>query len=414
MLLTCKFLDRAFGTTPTRVTGVKSLAAKPSIVAAPFAALFALFVLATTLRAQRAETLVRVHVTDSAGAAVSNADVVVLHGFKPVVAAGPTDAGGFRRLTVPRGDDELQVVVRQIGFLRGDRFFIANRDSVALVVRLRPTPHELSPIQITASQDLKQKRFHVNADDIAASNRLLIDGLDVVTKMRPDMMDPPGPGIFTHCGLYDIWINGKRIVFPPIDPGIAIRAGQRREVARSTANPTAGRPPRYSGIATVPVSVQSVLARIHPEHIDEMNFVDCRDSESTDMVRGQNALFVVLKPGVGYDPYRGTYALDAAVRAEAIAVSDSAVSAGAAFHHRILGVFDALTGEPIPDAQIVDVASGTFARTTQTGTVALSFLAEGASKIRIRRDGYQTLDLDVSISPRDTLPVTLTLTPKPR
>jgi hypothetical protein len=368
----------------------------------------------TELRAQHPEAIVRVQVTDTAGAPIAGADVSLLHGFKLLLPAGPTDAAGFRRFRVPRGSDELQVVARRIGYQRGDRFFLADRDSLALVVRMRPTPHELSPVQVTAQQDLKQKRFHVTADDIAESSRLIENGLDVVTKMRPDMMDPPGQGILTRCGLYYIWINGQRIVFPQIDPALAIRASQLRRVAQATANQTSGRPATYTGLARVPVSVQSVLAKIHPEHIEEMNYVDCRDSQSNDMARGQNAVFVVLKPGVGYDALRGTYVLDVAERVEPLVAGDTTRASQQPFRNRLLGVFDAMSGDPVADAQVVDLSSGTFARTTRTGTISLSFLPEGSSKIEIRREGFQSLTVDVSISSRDTLPITLTLTPKPK
>jgi hypothetical protein len=368
--------------------------------------------------AQRAQTTVRVRVMDTTGAPVAGADVSILRGSDVVLGSGATDAGGIRQLSVPRGGDELEVVVRRLGYQRGDYFFRADRDSVPLAVRLRATVRELSPVQVTASQDLNTKRFHVSADDIAASKRPIRDGLDVVTKLRPDMMEPPGPGFFAACGLYYIWINGERIVFPPIDPGVAIQARQQRQAAQAIANPIAKRPAHYHGTATVPVNVQSVLAKIKPEHIEEMNYVDCRDNKSNDMPRGQNAVFVALKPGIGYDPVRGTYVVDAAARAAldlAIPTARNA-DAGAAqqlHQNRLLGVYDERTGEPVIDAHVVDVATGTFARTSSTGTVSLGFLPEGSWSLEIRRAGYADLKLNVAISPRDTMPLTLVLSPRP-
>jgi hypothetical protein len=48
------------------------------------------------------------------------------------------------------------------------------------------------------------------------------------------------------------------------------------------------------------------LYEIQPEHIAEMRFRDCFDTTVPD-VGGSNALFVVLKPGVVYEPGVGSY-----------------------------------------------------------------------------------------------------------
>jgi hypothetical protein len=48
------------------------------------------------------------------------------------------------------------------------------------------------------------------------------------------------------------------------------------------------------------------LYEIEPEHIAEMRFRDCFDTTVPD-VGGMNALFVVLKPGVVYEPGVGSF-----------------------------------------------------------------------------------------------------------
>ena len=80
-----------------------------------------------------------------------------------------------------------------------------------------------------------------------------------------------------------------------------------------------------------------------------------------------------------------------------------------AYRMRILGVFDDRTGDPVEAADIVDVLSGNVMRTTSTGTVALAFLPDGGGLVRIRKVGFEPQTMMVSISPADTLPITIIL-----
>jgi Carboxypeptidase regulatory-like domain len=76
---------------------------------------------------------------------------------------------------------------------------------------------------------------------------------------------------------------------------------------------------------------------------------------------------------------------------------------------RILGVFDEQTGEPIAGAEVSDVRAGVSALTTSTGTVALSFLPEGISFVRIRKVGYAAQTFPVMVSVTDTASITVVL-----
>ena len=346
------------------------------------------------------DAIVRVRVVDSAGAPIANAEVSALRGLTTVVAGGPTDSLGRRSFTVPHGSD-YEVVARRIGYQRGTQFFSAVHDSVGIRLVLRAAATNLPAVSVTAKEDIKRRAYHLDADDIAASKRPIIDGLDVLTKLRPDIIYTRVP----DCALRYVWVNGKRIVFPTINPALAAKTRQLRRAAQATPHigPT--------GIATVNLTVQSVMASIHPEHIDEVNFADCNDT-SVDMVKGNSALFVTLKPGVAYDPGIGSYVLEQTALApnDRAAVNDAAMSTKPApYRNRLLGVYDEQTGEPVAGVEVADSTSGTFATTTVTGTVSLAFLPDGISTLVIRKTGYAPLRFPIVISPKDTLPITLTL-----
>ena len=106
-------------------------------------------------------------------------------------------------------------------------------------------------------------------------------------------------------------------------------------------------------------------------------------------------------------------------RSVAICFLASAVAAGQApspsssYRARVLGVFDASDGRPVEGVEITDLASGTRAFTTRTGTVSLAFLPDGGSYVRIRKMGYAPLTQFVRISPADTVPITLIFSPIP-
>jgi hypothetical protein len=89
--------------------------------------------------------------------------------------------------------------------------------------------------------------------------------------------------------------------------------------------------------------------------------------------------------------------------------SPGAQAALPAYRHRLLGVYDGLTYQPMEGVEVSDVMNGTRSLTSSTGTVSLFFLPEDGGFVRIRKAGYEVVSMMVSISPADTMPVTVVL-----
>jgi hypothetical protein len=74
---------------------------------------------------------------------------------------------------------------------------------------------------------------------------------------------------------------------------------------------------------------------------------------------------------------------------------------------RVLGLFDAETGDPIVGAEVSDSATTLTAKTTATGTVSLAFLRASHGVLQIRAPGYDVVRTEVTLSFSDTLPITM-------
>jgi hypothetical protein len=187
----------------------------------------------------------------------------------------------------------------------------------------------------------------------------------------------------------NVWVNGRRILsIVPDEMAMARRTGM------------------LSGL--LPGSI-TLLSEIKPEHIDQMTYVDGTDN-TVGLVGSNEALFIVLKPGIVYEPGKGSRVDPGQLSSKS---ADAGRAALAPYRYRVLGVFDIDTGEPVEGAEVRDGVSGTWARTTATGTVSLFFLPEGGSPVRISKPGYEDLTIAVEISAEATLPITLTMKKRP-
>ena len=341
-----------------------------------------------------------IEVVDSAGRPVDGAELTLTRGLKQVVAHGQSDSRGQRTLTAPRLGEPIQVTARKIGFAPASAFVRpAGQPTIDVRLVVYRAVQTLAPVAVTAREDILRKRNHLDADDILNSPRPILDGLDAITKLRPDIVDPPESSPADPCGLFNLWVNGRRVPLPPDSMPVDDAMISSRLATLTPA------PRKWVAVA---------LSQIKPEHIEEVTYKGCNDT-SMEGVGARNAAFIVLKPGVGYDWSKGSFVVgddDTAAGSIARRERERAKQSPRAlpsFRNRLLGLYDERTGEPISGAAIVDSLTGTTAVTTATGTVTLLFLPEGTSTIRVEKAGYAPLRLDVRISPADTLPLTLTL-----
>jgi hypothetical protein len=246
--------------------------------------------------ARKSPALVRVQVMDSTGVAIEGAEVTLMRGLKTVVASARTNTAGEHEFLVDRDSTNYSVVARKVGFSRGDRFFAVEKAAVDARVIMKQLP-SLPAVTVTAV-DLRRQSYHIDADDIASAEQYVGSALDILRFLKPDMATSRSgswSGKGSVCpSLENIWVNGRwyrgGYVIP--DPVIALQAR------------TMG-----AGFARMGTGNMTILSEIAPEHIAEMNYRDCFD-HNMKTVGSNNALYVTLKPGVGYRVGRGTFIVD--------------------------------------------------------------------------------------------------------
>ncbi|HEY4305794.1 MAG TPA: carboxypeptidase-like regulatory domain-containing protein [Gemmatimonadaceae bacterium] len=256
-------------------------------------AVFALITFTAVAGAQQTNrAFVKVTAHDSSGAPIAGAEITVRSGLKDVVAQTTTDSVGHGLISVPAKDStDYQLTMRKIGYVRGDRFFsVGPRDTTVVnVIVPRPLANTLDAVKVTASRVNKFDTYDLTSDEIENADGWLGNGWEVIKKLRPVMLTSRG-GCST--GAQEVWVNGKRIRLPLYPTGLA------------AARARVGVPPR-ARFSYVPVSV---LSEIAPEHIAEIHYHDCFD-HSMAAVGSNDAIFVVLKPGVIYQEGTGSFVI---------------------------------------------------------------------------------------------------------
>lgn len=74
---------------------------------------------------------------------------------------------------------------------------------------------------------------------------------------------------------------------------------------------------------------------------------------------------------------------------------------------RILGIFDETNGEPVAGVEITELATGNSVMTSTTGAANLALIIPKGGDIRLRKIGFAEQTMTVSMSPSDTVPITV-------
>jgi len=234
--------------------------------------------------------VVNATVTDSAAHPLAGAQLVLIQLPDRVIARTTTNDAGHGTLSTQVDTGVIELFVRRLGYRSVSRFFAANaRPADTLLIELAPLQRTLATVRVTAQEDLRHRRLYIDADAISSSPRRLEDAADIVQKLRPDMIFGLGGRSGGCPAVRDIWVNGRRIYPEFVPPDDAAHARQGITVMRA-----------------VPDHVMAVLASIRSEDIAQMTYHDCRDM-SVGSIGSENAIFVVLKNGVKFEPGRGSY-----------------------------------------------------------------------------------------------------------
>jgi hypothetical protein len=213
---------------------------------------------------------------------------------------GRTDLNGSFTFHATADTGTFALAARKIGFrpaqvpLRFDP-----GDTLTAEVELEPTTTpELPGVRVEAARG---RNYFIDSAEIAATRGRVIDNaFDILRKLRPDMLGDKGrcPGL----PVDNIWINGRRVLFMA-----AIQSAVQRGSSGAGGAVVRRRGASTSKPTSEPDLVDSVLASIKRADVAEIRYVNCWDVSMSGMGTN-NAIYVVLKPGVTWDYGLGSHA----------------------------------------------------------------------------------------------------------
>lgn len=323
---------------------------------------------------------VRVRVTDTAGVPIPAATVSVLSADNRLVAAGATDTAGIRLLRIPAGNERLQLAVQRVGFLGTRRLLRVSDRETTVDVALAPVSATLDTVRVSDRARQPGAQPVIRGEEITSTTRGVFDFIDVLKKLRPELLDHIEVDIKYKCqpsrmtGPFRIYVNERAIPY-------------------------------------FPETFDDILHDLKSDAIDELRYVSCFDkSLSADDYPSVGRVYVTLRKGYAFNIKLGTYKQAAQTERRAAASDTTPLRPE---HARLVGVFDANDGTPIEGAEVIDVLTGYSALTTRTGTVALAFVDSNGTLLKIQRTGYVPFTAPVTNRAADA-PLTITLTPRGR
>jgi hypothetical protein len=255
--------------------------------------------------ANPASVIVRLHVAAADGSAVEGVAFSVRDSAKAATATAVSDASGRAMVRLTTVSTELQYSARKIGWTGGDgRVSVSARDTIDIEVRLERTAQLLDTVRtIDTHERILSNNYDLGAAEIAASHRYITDAFDALRDLRPSMLGDR----MRYCPyLQNLWVNGVRQPLGPWEPIVPFTSAGSGVRADGS-----GRRPLRAGGLPAHAPAGSPLALIKSEHIAELHYTSCWQSSAVGM-HGENALFVILKPGVDFDLRHGSHVIDSA------------------------------------------------------------------------------------------------------
>jgi len=240
---------------------------------------------------------IHVAVVGTDGSTLRDVNVAVSRAQIGALLAGRTDDSGLHVFTASLQPGAYTLLARRPGFLPGEVRFDVASDSVFVTVRLAasPTP-QLAPVVVEA----RRSNYVLTRSDMIASGRQIRDAFEALRKLKPSMLHDKD-----RCRaevVDNVWINGRRVLFMAKQvPAFGTRTSRSVGPVRVTMH--------GSGSRSEPPAVDSVLASIRAEHVDEIRLVNCWDTSLPGM-GSNNALYVSLQPGIDWDWKRGSFVAD--------------------------------------------------------------------------------------------------------
>jgi hypothetical protein len=241
-------------------------------------------------------SVVRFHIIDEQQHPVPGALISISMRDDTIRWSAQTNDDGQQTVALPRRG-EYDYRVRRIGFAPSVGVLrLSGNGSPTVTVTLARATFQLDTVRTDARNRLRD--YRIGADEIARDHRDL-DSYDVLMHLRPQMLGDVGR--LCQYTQY-LWVNGRRIPLAPWEHVVPVQpADGAGRATRRAPFPMSHSPP------------DSPLTRIKPQHIAEIWYVDCWAKSTIPGGYGNNALFVTLKAGIGFDVRKGSFVADSAL-----------------------------------------------------------------------------------------------------